>query len=93
MIDRGDGGGAAYQGSKAAVVTISETLSFELARVSSQLEITRGRSPAVACDFQVFPDRSLVSTALPSGSGARSVPLPGAVKPRCAFKMGFEAHF
>ena len=29
---RGDGGGAAYQGSKHAVVAISETLSFELAR-------------------------------------------------------------
>ena len=38
-ISRGDGGGAAYQGSKAAVVSISETLSFELARRSPQVRV------------------------------------------------------
>ena len=36
---RGDGGGAAYQGSKHAVVAISETLSFELARRFPQIRV------------------------------------------------------
>lgn len=38
-ISRGDGGGAAYQGSKAAIVSISETLSFELARRYPQVRV------------------------------------------------------
>ena len=36
---RGDGGGAAYQASKHAVVALSESLSFELARKSPQIRV------------------------------------------------------
>ncbi|MEM7219415.1 MAG: SDR family NAD(P)-dependent oxidoreductase [Pseudomonadota bacterium] len=36
---RGDGGGAAYQASKHAVVALTESLSFELARKSPQLHV------------------------------------------------------